>query len=527
MLMSVVARIGAHHYVFMKGAPERFANDDVCTSYSGPSAFDYDKYQAQGLRSLCVSVRQLDDWDPNMARDPLERGHRLLGSLGIEDSLQHDAGLTVDLLTTSGIKIWVATGDARKNTLVTATHLKLVQRVEKTVHLTEERLARFKEFSDEVLELPEMKCKFSILVDCNNSSLVHCALDSPQFIQSLYRARCVVFYRCRPSIKADIVVALQNAGKRVLGIGDGANDSDLLDVADVGIGLLGQNGHQSFANCHFAIPLFGHLSHIILVHGHTSLHRSTIAINFSFYKAVLFAVCQIIYQIWTDCSAQPFFDLVSRLMYNYVWTLIPVGAVVFEKDIGDSFLYKLNNLYQSLRGKLSLSVTNFQWFISAVLQGSIAMSVGYALTGEAFHDDNGRDLGQPYLALVIYLALFLICEFEIVLLMNTFTYYSLALVFGNILLRIGFSIIFQTYPETIGISWYGFFANCLSSFRGIALLLTIVLAAITPAWVGVAVWNEYWAADSMMAIEQEAIAAQEDRPLFFERAPELDEQPGR
>jgi hypothetical protein len=214
-------------------------------------------------------------------------------------------------------------------------------------------------------------------------------------------------------------------------------------------------------------------------------------------------------------------------MYNYVWTLIPVGAVIFEKDIRDSFLYKVNGLYQSLRGTLSLSVSNFQWFISAVLQGSIALSVGYALTGEAFQDDDGRDLGQPYLALTIYLAIFLICEFEIVVLMNTFTYYSMALVFGNILLRMAFSIIFQTYPELIGISWDGFFANCLTSFHSIVLLLTIVLAAITPAWVGMAVWNEYWAPDSIRAIEQETIAAKEDRSLFFEHAPEPGAQAGR
>jgi magnesium-transporting ATPase (P-type) len=158
MLMSVVAQIDGNYYVFMKGAPERFTKDGVCTSNSGPLAGDFEKYQGEGLRSLCVSVRQLDDWDIEMPQDSLETGHHLLGSLGIDDSLQHDAGLTIDLLTASGIKVWVATGDAQRNTLVTATHLKLIQPMEKTVHLTPERLQEFERFSDDVLERSERGC---------------------------------------------------------------------------------------------------------------------------------------------------------------------------------------------------------------------------------------------------------------------------------------------------------------------------------------------------------------------------------
>jgi phospholipid-translocating ATPase len=474
-----------------------------------------------------VSFRLIEDYDPDIPTVDLETDHRLLGTLGIEDALQQDVQLTMDLLSDAGLKIWVATGDAKVNTVVTASMLRLIRASEQVVHLSTGHLreegpfarpsSELFGFSDAALKAPS--ASFSTLVNCEDADILHAALENPQFVDGLYRGRCVIFYRCKPVTKALIAVALQNIGKRVLGIGDGANDSVLLSTADVGVGILAREGQHAFSGCDFAIPSFRNLGRLILVHGHLSLHRSVLAVNFSFYKAALFGVCQIVFQAWTECTGQSFFDASSLTAYNNVWTLIPLVSLLFEKDISENFLYKLGFLYTKLRNPLTIRPSNLPWFISAVYQGAITMGVAYFLTGEAFLTSAGIDYGQGYLSLLVYTALVFICAFYMAYQTNTFTYYSLILIVGNLLLLISMTACLQTdnaVSKLVGTIWTAFFGQCLNSPKSLVFLATMILAAVTPSWVGLTIWAEFFASDSLLVIENETTAAKEDRPLFFD-----------
>jgi phospholipid-translocating ATPase len=525
MLMSVVARVNDDTYVFMKGASERVVRR--CTSHSGPLAGNFHEFERIGLRAMGVSCRLLEDYDPDAPTAELENDHRLLGSLGIEDELQQDVQLTMDLLSDAGLKMWVATGDAKTNTIVIASMLRLIRQGEQVVHLSTGHLREEGPFArpgSELYGFSEAAAaaapnSFSTLVNCEESDTLNAALENKAFVEGLYRGRCVIFYRCKPVTKAQVAVALQNLGRRVLGIGDGANDSVLLSTADVGIGILGRNGQRSFAGCDFAVPAFRNLGRLILVHGHLALHRSVLAVNFSFYKAALFGVCQIVFQIWTDCTGQSFFDPSSLTAYNNVWTLIPLISLLFEKDISENFLYKMSFLYTKLRNPLSVHPSNLPWFFSAVYQGVMTMAVAYILTGESFLTPQGKDYGQGYLSLLVYTALVFNCAFYMAYQTNTFTYYSLILIVGNLLLLISLTACLQTdnaISQLVGPNWTGFFGQCLNSPESIVFLLTMVLAAVTPAWVGLAVWAEFFASESLLVIENETTAAKEDRPLFFD-----------
>ena len=520
MRMSVVAEVNDDIYCFMKGAPERVARK--CISESGSAAGDYEKYQRHGLRTLCVSYKLLDSYSDDIPLKTLESEHRLLGTIGIEDALQDDVQLTMDLLSDAGLKIWVATGDAKINTVVTAAMLRLIRNDEDIVHLGPRELQleihpTADGFTQTALTVPENS--FSTLINCEDTDVLKQALDNRKFIQALYHGRCVVFYRCKPSTKAEVAVALQNIGKKVLGVGDGANDSVLLRVSDVGIGILGKGGKHSFASCDFALPAFRNLGRLVLVHGHTAMHRSVLAVNFSFYKAVMFSMCQILYQIWTDFTAQSLFDSSSLTAFNNFWTLIPMLSLLFEKDISENFLYRLSFLYKELRNPLTIAPWNLTWFFSACYQGSVTIGVMYALTGEMFASPAGKDYGQRYLSLMIYTSLVFSCAFYMAYQTNTFTYYSLLLIIGNINLFIAFTACLQAenfLSRLVGSSWTGFFGECFNSFDSLVILITTVLSSVTPSWVGLTVWGEFMHADTIRVIEKETAAAKNDEPLFFD-----------
>lgn len=529
--MSVVVQEGNRVFCFMKGAPDCLA-DPFITSFSGNMAAEYLSYQASGYRSLAVSYKEINNYSESMKTKQLESDHQLLGSLGIEDELQNDVQLTIDVLQNADIKMWVATGDARPNTIVTCSMLKLLRRNEQIVHLEKGNLSAeiadflhrphdlhdFSGFSTAAFRVPENS--FSTVIDSSNSSLLKKALEIPQFVNALLRGRSVIFYRCKPTTKADVVVALQNNKMRVLAVGDGANDSLLLRSADVGIGIIGKQGTRSFATCDFAIPSFRDLCHLILIHGHISLHRSVLCVHFSFYKAVLFALCQAIYQYWTGFTGQSFFDTFSLTTFNVLWTLFPILAVIFEKDISQNFLFKLSSLYKQLRNPLSLHPSNLNWFYVAIYQAFVTMAITFLLTGEAFlNPKTGTDYGSGYLSLVVYFSLVMICSFYMIYQLNTFTYFSLVLICGNILILIAVSGLIQSDVFRLGSdgrNWNGFFGECLNYYQVLIMMLTIFLAAVIPSWIGLTIWAEIRSPEALIAIEKETIAAKNDQPLFFD-----------
>lgn len=69
-----------------------------------------------------------------------------------------------------------------------------------------------------------------------------------------------------------------------LAIGDGANDVSMIQMADVGIGLTGQEGMQAVMASDFAIGRFRFLTYLLLVHGHWCYDRITKMFLYFFYK---------------------------------------------------------------------------------------------------------------------------------------------------------------------------------------------------------------------------------------------------
>lgn len=69
-----------------------------------------------------------------------------------------------------------------------------------------------------------------------------------------------------------------------LAIGDGANDVSMIQMADVGIAITGQEGMQAVMASDFAIGRFRFLSQLLLVHGHWCYDRITKMFLYFFYK---------------------------------------------------------------------------------------------------------------------------------------------------------------------------------------------------------------------------------------------------
>ncbi|CAJ0963438.1 unnamed protein product [Ranitomeya imitator] len=96
-----------------------------------------------------------------------------------------------------------------------------------------------------------------------------------------------------PLQKSQVVKLVRNSMKvMTLAIGDGANDVSMIQIADVGVGISGQEGMQAVMSSDFAISHFKHLRKLLLVHGHWCYTRLANMILYFFYKNVVSKLCE-------------------------------------------------------------------------------------------------------------------------------------------------------------------------------------------------------------------------------------------
>ena len=91
-----------------------------------------------------------------------------------------------------------------------------------------------------------------------------------------------------------------------LAIGDGANDVSMINTADVGIGISGQEGMQAVMASDFAIARFHFLEKLLLVHGHWCYNRLARFAAFMFYKSLVRKFAVIAFNVlFTETERRP------------------------------------------------------------------------------------------------------------------------------------------------------------------------------------------------------------------------------
>jgi len=95
----------------------------------------------------------------------------------------------------------------------------------------------------------------------------------------------VLCCRSTPLQKASVVkLAKEKLNGKTLAIGDGANDVSMIQCADVGVGISGQEGMQAVMASDFALARFKFLRRLLLVHGHWCYDRLARTVLYFFHK---------------------------------------------------------------------------------------------------------------------------------------------------------------------------------------------------------------------------------------------------
>lgn len=291
-------------------------------------------YSKDGLRVLLMakrvlSVQEFQNWyqqqleidrtldnvekkiQENYSR--IECNLTLLGATGIEDRLQEGVPETLSALMSAGIVIWVLTGDKPETAINIAyscklfsPQMELLQLMTRSKEAAESTiqcyLADMENLAGNTVQSVEPSSSYvrrkpgltnirnrskALVVDGKTLTFIldrRSNLTKP-FLKLTSFCSSVLCCRATPLQKAYIVrVVKEELKMRTLAIGDGANDVSMIQTADVGIGISGQEGMQAVMAADFALSRFKFLERLLLVHGHWSYDRLSRMVLYFFYK---------------------------------------------------------------------------------------------------------------------------------------------------------------------------------------------------------------------------------------------------
>ncbi|KFY27602.1 hypothetical protein V493_03403 [Pseudogymnoascus sp. VKM F-4281 (FW-2241)] len=345
-------------------------------------------FAREGLRTLCIAERELNaaeykKWNQEYeiasfaisnredkmeaVADSIERDLTLLGGTAIEDRLQEGVPDTIALLANAGIKLWVLTGDKVETAINIGFSCNLLNNdMELIVFKFEDDLLSTAEAeldkqlavfgitgSDEELKAARKNHEppaptHAIVIDGDSLKLVLDDKLRQKFLLLCKQCKSVLCCRVSPAQKA-AVVSMVKVGLDVitLSIGDGANDVAMIQKADIGVGIAGEEGRQAVMSSDYAIGQFRFLQRLLLVHGRWSYRRLGETIANFFYKNMQWTFSLFWYQIFCDFDITYMYHITYITLFNLAFTSLAVILMgVLDQDVGDKVSLEVPQLYR-------------------------------------------------------------------------------------------------------------------------------------------------------------------------------------
>jgi phospholipid-translocating ATPase len=346
-----------------------------------------EEFAKEGLRTLCVADRLLSEeeyqvWNREHdiaaaaitdreekmeeVASKIEQELMLIGGTAIEDRLQDGVPDTIQLLADAGIKLWVLTGDKVETAINIGFSCNLLNnnmdlivlnipegQHEQAVKELDKNLQTFGlTGSDEELiaaraDHSPPEPTHAVIVDGETLKMMLDDELKQKFLLLCKQCKAVLCCRVSPAQKAAVVNMVRH-GLNIMGlaVGDGANDVAMIQEADVGVGIAGEEGRQAVMSSDYAIGQFRFLQRLLLVHGRWSYRRlGECTANF-FYKNLVWTFALFWYCCFNDFDGSYLFDYTYIVLVNLAFTSLPVIFMgIFDQDVDDRVSLAVPQLY--------------------------------------------------------------------------------------------------------------------------------------------------------------------------------------
>ncbi|KMZ65496.1 ATPase [Zostera marina] len=478
-------------------------------------------YSSSGLRTLVVGVRELTTIDIDVWRNSYEKASmallgrgilmqrvavdterhlKLLGASGIEDKLQRGVPEAIESLRKAGMKVWVLTGDKQETAISIGYSSRLLTSSMTPIvincHSSDSCRLNLRN-AMETLTTSSSR-EHALIID--GKSLLHILDRNADLEQDLFdlATSCDVVLCCRvaPLQKAGIVALIKKrTDDMTLAIGDGANDVSMIQMADVGIGISGQEGRQAVMSSDFAMGQFRFLVPLLLVHGHWNYHRISYMILYNFYRNALLVLVLFWYVLYTGFTLITAITDWSTILYSVVYTSVPTIVIgILDKDIGRKTLLKYPQLYGSGQREERYNFKLFFLTMMDTIWQSVAIFYfSYLAYGHSTIDMSS--MGDLYIIAIVILA-----NVHLAMDVYRWNWVAHASIWGSTIATVICVIILDSLPDLPGY-WAIFHAMGTGMFW--LNLVGIVVAGLIPRFIVKTIVEYFWPDDIQIAREYE------------------------
>ncbi|ORX90627.1 phospholipid-translocating P-type ATPase [Basidiobolus meristosporus CBS 931.73] len=486
--------------LFCKGADnvifERLADNQE--EIIQTTAAHIDGYSTEGLRTLClgykvISEDEYTEWEARYhqasttldGRDEemelccseIEKELLLIGATAIEDKLQEQVPDCILSLREAGMKVWVLTGDKMETAINIGFACNLLTndmglwtiRGDDIAVAKEQFLsvvANIRGFPSaldpepasprpsasyfEQLPLPRRSSAYprqstihALVIDGSALKFILDDMETRALLLEIAPlCHSVICCRTSPLQKAQVVHLIRKGRNAVcLAIGDGANDVSMIQAADVGVAISGEEGLQAAMASDYTISQFRFLKNLLLVHGFWSYLRIAEMILNSFYKNVIWVLAVLWYQFFCGFSANLFYDYVWIQLYNLIFTTVSVviigccdQAVGYEHALDHPSLYKIG-MNQTRYGMVRFWV----YILEGLYQSAVCYFAYYFLYTTNIVSWSGYDAGNFDLSSSVAVTLITIVNLQVG--MNAYSWNWM--MFTSVILSIAVTIVFE------------------------------------------------------------------------------------
>uniref|UniRef100_A0A8C5GX01 Phospholipid-transporting ATPase n=1 Tax=Gouania willdenowi TaxID=441366 RepID=A0A8C5GX01_GOUWI len=461
--MSVVVRhpLTEQVVVYTKGADSvimdlveepREQGKEIHTCIRNQTQQHIDMYAREGLRTLCIAKKVLEKEEYETwlnkqllaessvenqqellldSAQRLETNLTLLGATGIVDRLQEDVPETIEALQRAGIRVWVVTGDKQETAINIAHACRLLN--------TNDQLLTSNISTDlppVEKSSPSLQTSFILVIDGRTLDWALKKELSDVFLELSSSCKALICCRSTPLQKSQVVQLIRNQlDVMTLAVGDGANDVSMIQMADVGIGICGQEGMQAVMSSDFAISRFKHLGKLLFVHGHWCYFRLANMIHYFIYKNVMYVNLLFWYQFFCGFSGSVMTNSWVLICFNLIFTSVPPLIYgILDQDTPADTLMKHPELYQAGFTQSMFWIT----VLDAFYQSLVCFFLPYFAL-------KGSDVGELAFGSPINASALLIILLHQVIESNTLTWIHMVVLVFSVGLYFGFVLLFSLF----------------------------------------------------------------------------------
>ncbi|WFD34905.1 P-type phospholipid transporter [Malassezia cuniculi] len=437
-------------------------------------------YAADGLRTLCIAMREISEQEYSQwaavyekaaasldgrtaaldaAAEEIEKDLVLLGATAIEDKLQDGVPDTIATLQEAGIRVWVLTGDRQETAINIGYSCRLISESmsvltinESDAQATADALQRnLDTVRAQVGDITTPSDELALVIEGASLQHVLHSASADVFFELASICKAVVCCRVSPLQKALVVEMVKaRADAILLAIGDGANDVGMIQAAHIGVGISGLEGLQAARSADVAISQFRFLKKLLLVHGNWSYARLSKMVLYSFYKTITLYLTLFWYSFYNRFSGQTAYESWSQSFYNVVFTVMPTLVIgVLDQYVSAVMLERYPQLYRQtfFSGKHIA-----EWMANSVYHSIVAFFFVTYVMYDGIQVSDGYDTYQWIWGTTLYFVVLVTVLGKAALVLNLWTRYTVLAIPGSFAVTIAFIVVYGTIAPSLGVS---------------------------------------------------------------------------